>query len=143
MGSKGVHPNDHVNMSQSSNDTFPTVCCHPLVDLYMVQLFICEAKHTLECGPLSWEVENVLTANFFTTGNAYSSSSRGQHQAFAQTAWSSPGFGEEGMRSCRSSIDAERLAVLSGILLSFCISVLDLLHGCKIEYDSKRSSRTL
>ncbi|KAH9538646.1 hypothetical protein CY35_15G017800 [Sphagnum magellanicum] len=25
MGSKGVHPNDHVNMSQSSNDTFPTV----------------------------------------------------------------------------------------------------------------------
>jgi fumarate hydratase class II len=26
IGSKGVHPNDHVNMSQSSNDTFPTVC---------------------------------------------------------------------------------------------------------------------
>lgn len=25
MGSKAVHPNDHVNMSQSSNDTFPTV----------------------------------------------------------------------------------------------------------------------
>ncbi|XP_024357134.1 fumarate hydratase 1, mitochondrial [Physcomitrium patens] len=24
IGSKGVHPNDHVNMSQSSNDTFPT-----------------------------------------------------------------------------------------------------------------------
>mgnify|MGYP000950716685 CR=1 FL=1 len=25
IGSKLVHPNDHVNMSQSSNDTFPTV----------------------------------------------------------------------------------------------------------------------
>ena len=25
LGSKMVHPNDHVNMSQSSNDTFPTV----------------------------------------------------------------------------------------------------------------------
>lgn len=25
VGSKTVHPNDHVNMSQSSNDTFPTV----------------------------------------------------------------------------------------------------------------------
>jgi len=25
QGSKLVHPNDHVNMSQSSNDTFPTV----------------------------------------------------------------------------------------------------------------------
>ena len=25
IGDKGVHPNDHVNMSQSSNDTFPTV----------------------------------------------------------------------------------------------------------------------
>ena len=24
LGSKHVHPNDHVNMSQSSNDTFPT-----------------------------------------------------------------------------------------------------------------------
>ena len=24
MGEKAVHPNDHVNMSQSSNDTFPT-----------------------------------------------------------------------------------------------------------------------
>jgi hypothetical protein len=47
------------------------------------------------------------------------------------------------MRSCRSSINAERLVFLSGILLSFYISVHDLLHGCKIEYDSKRSSRTL
>jgi aspartate ammonia-lyase len=37
MGSKGVHPNDHVNMSQSSNDTFPTVCCHPLVALHGIQ----------------------------------------------------------------------------------------------------------
>jgi hypothetical protein len=70
MGSKGVHPNDHVNMSQSSNDTFPTVCCHPLVALHGIQAnwiytwcnFICEAKHSLECGPLSWEVENVLTS---------------------------------------------------------------------------------
>jgi len=25
QGSKLVNPNDHVNMSQSSNDTFPTV----------------------------------------------------------------------------------------------------------------------
>ena len=25
LGSKLVHPNDHVNMSQSSNDCFPTV----------------------------------------------------------------------------------------------------------------------
>lgn len=25
IGDKEVHPNDHVNMSQSSNDTFPTV----------------------------------------------------------------------------------------------------------------------
>lgn len=25
LGSKLVHPNDHVNMSQSSNDSFPTV----------------------------------------------------------------------------------------------------------------------
>jgi fumarate hydratase class II len=25
LGSKNVHPNDHVNMSQSSNDSFPTV----------------------------------------------------------------------------------------------------------------------
>jgi len=25
LGEKTVHPNDHVNMSQSSNDTFPTV----------------------------------------------------------------------------------------------------------------------
>jgi fumarate hydratase class II len=25
LGDKQVHPNDHVNMSQSSNDTFPTV----------------------------------------------------------------------------------------------------------------------
>jgi fumarate hydratase class II len=25
IGDKAVHPNDHVNMSQSSNDTFPTV----------------------------------------------------------------------------------------------------------------------
>lgn len=25
LGSKGVHPNDHVNRSQSSNDTFPSV----------------------------------------------------------------------------------------------------------------------
>jgi fumarate hydratase, class II len=24
FGSKKVHPNDHVNMGQSSNDTFPT-----------------------------------------------------------------------------------------------------------------------
>ena len=24
-GEKAVHPNDHVNRSQSSNDTFPTV----------------------------------------------------------------------------------------------------------------------
>ena len=24
FGSKTVHPNDHVNMSQSSNDTYPT-----------------------------------------------------------------------------------------------------------------------
>jgi fumarate hydratase class II len=24
IGGKGVHPNDHVNMSQSSNDSFPT-----------------------------------------------------------------------------------------------------------------------
>lgn len=24
IGGKEVHPNDHVNMSQSSNDTFPT-----------------------------------------------------------------------------------------------------------------------
>jgi fumarate hydratase class II len=24
LGSKGIHPNDHVNMAQSSNDTFPT-----------------------------------------------------------------------------------------------------------------------
>jgi fumarate hydratase class II len=24
LGGKGVHPNDHVNMSQSSNDSFPT-----------------------------------------------------------------------------------------------------------------------
>lgn len=24
IGDKGIHPNDHVNMSQSSNDTFPT-----------------------------------------------------------------------------------------------------------------------
>ena len=24
IGDKAVHPNDHVNMSQSSNDTFPT-----------------------------------------------------------------------------------------------------------------------
>ena len=24
LGSKGIHPNDHVNMSQSSNDTFPS-----------------------------------------------------------------------------------------------------------------------
>jgi len=24
IGGKLVHPNDHVNMSQSSNDTFPT-----------------------------------------------------------------------------------------------------------------------
>jgi fumarate hydratase class II len=24
IGDKEVHPNDHVNMSQSSNDTFPT-----------------------------------------------------------------------------------------------------------------------
>ena len=29
IGDKAVHPNDHVNMSQSSNDTFPTVIlCH-------------------------------------------------------------------------------------------------------------------
>lgn len=25
LGSKAVHPNDHVNRSQSSNDTFPSV----------------------------------------------------------------------------------------------------------------------
>lgn len=25
VGGKEVHPNDHVNMSQSSNDSFPTV----------------------------------------------------------------------------------------------------------------------
>jgi fumarate hydratase class II len=25
LGSKGIHPNDHVNRSQSSNDCFPTV----------------------------------------------------------------------------------------------------------------------
>ena len=25
LGDKLVHPNDHVNMSQSSNDSFPTV----------------------------------------------------------------------------------------------------------------------
>lgn len=25
FGNKKVHPNDHVNMSQSSNDTFPSV----------------------------------------------------------------------------------------------------------------------
>lgn len=25
LGSKMVHPNDHCNLSQSSNDTFPTV----------------------------------------------------------------------------------------------------------------------
>lgn len=25
IGGKGVHPNDHVNRSQSSNDSFPTV----------------------------------------------------------------------------------------------------------------------
>ena len=25
LGSKQVHPNDHVNRSQSSNDTFPSV----------------------------------------------------------------------------------------------------------------------
>ena len=25
IGEKGVHPNDHVNRSQSSNDSFPTV----------------------------------------------------------------------------------------------------------------------
>ena len=24
IGDKSIHPNDHVNMSQSSNDTFPT-----------------------------------------------------------------------------------------------------------------------
>lgn len=29
LGDKSVHPNDHVNMSQSSNDTFPTVCVFP------------------------------------------------------------------------------------------------------------------
>lgn len=30
MGSKKpVHPNDHVNMSQSSNDTYPTTCISP------------------------------------------------------------------------------------------------------------------
>lgn len=29
LGDKSVHPNDHVNKGQSSNDTFPTVrgCC--------------------------------------------------------------------------------------------------------------------
>lgn len=26
LGDKSVHPNDHVNKGQSSNDTFPTVC---------------------------------------------------------------------------------------------------------------------
>lgn len=26
-GEKFVHPNDHVNRAQSSNDTFPTVSC--------------------------------------------------------------------------------------------------------------------
>jgi len=34
-GEKFVHPNDHVNMSQSSNDTFPTVSC-----LYVLCTFI-------------------------------------------------------------------------------------------------------
>lgn len=33
-----VHPNDHVNKGQSSNDTFPTVCslrpCHKLISAW-------------------------------------------------------------------------------------------------------------
>ena len=28
LGDKSVHPNDDVNKAQSSNDTFPTVCCN-------------------------------------------------------------------------------------------------------------------
>jgi aspartate ammonia-lyase len=36
-GDKFVHPNDHVNRSQSSNDTFPTVSFHHF--LIFISLF--------------------------------------------------------------------------------------------------------
>ena len=40
LGSKPVHPNDHVNMAQSTNDTFPTamhiaVAIHANKDCYL------------------------------------------------------------------------------------------------------------
>ena len=37
-GDKSVHPNDHVNRSQSSNDTFPTVSVHFF--LIFISLFL-------------------------------------------------------------------------------------------------------
>lgn len=39
IGSKGVHPNDHVNMSQSSNDTFPTVGSPFLITCWLYLMF--------------------------------------------------------------------------------------------------------
>jgi fumarate hydratase class II len=45
MGSKKpVHPNDHVNMSQSSNDTFPTAMHIAAVELIEDHLFGCVKK---------------------------------------------------------------------------------------------------
>jgi fumarate hydratase class II len=45
LGSKTpVHPNDHVNMSQSSNDTFPTamhIAVAREIDSRFVRLFFC------------------------------------------------------------------------------------------------------
>lgn len=37
-GDKFVHPNDHVNRSQSSNDTFPTVSIHDFL-IFILLLF--------------------------------------------------------------------------------------------------------
>lgn len=46
IGGKEVHPNDHVNMSQSSNDSFPTVMhIAAVVQTYEVLLPGLKAMH--------------------------------------------------------------------------------------------------
>lgn len=39
-GEKSVHPNDHVNRSQSSNDTFPTVSISFCIENWLLYLFL-------------------------------------------------------------------------------------------------------
>jgi fumarate hydratase class II len=54
MGSKTpVHPNDHVNRGQSSNDTFPTAMHIAVVEELQQRLFPAEWPH---CAP-RWQAK--------------------------------------------------------------------------------------